>query len=648
MRTRTMTAGLALLLLVISATPVMAQKAPYRVDGDRIKSYIAYLSTDDFMGRQSCTPEYQQSAEWVAARFEEWGLEPAGENGTYFQTVPIRGYTFNRGVPTLSVGGYSFDVLEGDFSLISPSTAATRVSAEIVFVGYGISAPDKGLDEYAGVDVRGKVVLALQGDPTDFERSGGRGGSMAPEAPDQAPPEVDLSAESENAAKIRTAYEKGAAAILLYEPDEEDPMARYMRGRRGGQEAFEAERDFLAFTITARVFNRIMRTDPQESIGGLGRRLTGYRQQVRYLNPVSFAPGTRVALTGYDSSTVYSEENGNNTAPNVIAKITGRDRRLRNEYVIMGGHLDHLGVRNGLVYNGADDNASGSAVVMEVARVLSEAGYRPRRTIIFCCWAGEELGLIGSTYYANNPCDGVTMDQVVTYFNMDMVGLGTQIGAPGALNFPSIYEVIIRDQDEDVMEALRPSTGGSGGSDHSAFITRGIEAMALMTRGGVGHPDYHQPEDDTEKIDPEILRKTGQFVLQGTFNLADERRVELLIPDRQALFNAVMLRLQSFNPGAEGNRYQVIEMPFANSADIAVAILDSARAQIARAREQPTAAVGPAGAARSTAASMTCRSSGTRNSSSQLLNSSASAGWIWTGACSVPFPRDRKPSRPQT
>jgi hypothetical protein len=145
------------------------------------------------------------------------------------------------------------------------------------------------------------------------------------------------------------------------------------------------------------------------------------------------------------------------------------------------------------------------------------------------------------------------MDKVIANFNLDMVALGDSIGAPGALNFPEIWEKVIkRDQDPDVIAAVRPSTGGPGGSDHSTFITKGIVSMALMTAGGGGHPDYHDSGDDTYKVEPEILRKTAQFVLQGTMNLANETAVQLLVPDRLYLYNSLMMRITNINTALPG------------------------------------------------------------------------------------------------
>jgi hypothetical protein len=213
--------------------------------------------------------------------------------------------------------------------------------------------------------------------------------------------------------------------------------------------------------------------------------------------------------------------------------------------------------------NGADDNASGSAVTMEVARLLAANKVKPKRTIIFGLWCGEEMGLLGSNYYTKTPSDGLSMDRVVAYFNMDMVGLGNRIGAPGANNFPEIFEVIKRDQLPEVISIVDARTAGPGGSDYSGFMLQGIEALALMTSGGVGHVDYHDSGDDTEKIEPEILAKTGQFVLQGALNVANETKVNLLIPDRLNLYTGSRLAIPDLvsipdataaAPGAGGGR----------------------------------------------------------------------------------------------
>jgi hypothetical protein len=239
----------------------------------------------------------------------------------------------------------------------------------------------------------------------------------------------------------------------------------------------------------------------------------------------------------------------NNITHNVIGKVEGVDPVLKNQYVVIGGHLDHNRMTNGVIFNDADDDASGAALTMEMGRLIAAnaATIKPKRTIIFALWAAEELGLVGSNFWTKTPSDGVKMDNVVTYFNCDMVGLGTRIGAPGALNFPAIFDVIMKDQDPDVAKIVDPSTSGPGGSDHSGFIEKGIEALALMTSGGVGHPDYHDAGDDVDKIDPEILRKTGQFVLQGAINAANETATPLVIADRQHLYDGMRMRLISLN-----------------------------------------------------------------------------------------------------
>lgn len=541
-----------LLSLSILVVPSYSQNGKLNVDGQRIKSYVEWMSRDKLEGRKTLTRGYRKAAEWAAASFKQWDLDPAGDDGTYFQQVPIkRKFTHMTGMPAFRIGKQLYLMEEEDFSVHASSTAATSVNAEVVFTGYGISAPDKGLDEYADVNVRDKIVLALKGSPHGLSMD--RDENNSPQKQSSDPWEHYVSDE----VKIMTAYERGAAAILLHsiQPVDEQKSKQSEQGSEE-KEKLKFERNFLVFTISGRVFRAIMKTDRQESLRGFSRRARQMAKDISEKKSQSKTTGIRVRIKGYDRIEDYSDEKDNN----VIAKIPGTDPELKNQYVIIGGHLDHLGTRDGYVYNGADDNASGTAVVLEIARVLSEAGFKPKRTIVFCCWCGEEMGLLGSKHYVSNPCDGVSMDRVVAYFNLDMVGMGETISARGALNFPSIWEVIKRAQNKDVISVVEPQTGGPGGSDHSAFIEKGIEALSIMTRGLGRHPDFHKPEDDADKMDPNILRKTGQFVLQGVINLANETEINLLIEDRQVLYDAMSLNVVNINPHLEGSAWSYVDI----------------------------------------------------------------------------------------
>jgi hypothetical protein len=529
-------------LAVVLVLPVFAEPTKIKVDGAVIKGYITYLASDASFGRRTMTPAYEKAADWAAARFKEWGLAPAGENGTYFQKVPIAGarssYVWTTGVPSLVVNGRTFYIREGSFAVDASSTAGAKVTGDVVFVGYGISAPAKGLDEYAGVDVKGKVVLAFRGSPTTAPTPRVQfAPAQPPEAARPAGAKDEWAEEATDKAKATTAFAKGAAAVMLYNPDPAPSGGAFAMGGPGGRgEALAPAaftRPFLCLSnVDESVFRWIMWRDPQESARGFASRVARIRADIKGKKVRSAATGVTATLKGYETAARYGEQYKNNFSRNVIAKIEGTDPSLKADYVIAGGHLDHNGATNGIVYNGADDNASGSATVMEVARLLAVNQVKPKRTLIFALWTGEEQGLIGSQYYSDHPTDGVSMDKTTAYFNMDMVGLGDRIGAPGALNFPTIFDVIMKDQDPEVAKKVDPSQAGPGGSDYSAFMERGIEALALMTSGRGGHPDYHDSGDDPSKIEADILGWTGQFVLQGMLNVANETSVNLLIADR--------------------------------------------------------------------------------------------------------------------
>jgi hypothetical protein len=423
------------------------------------------------------------------------------------------------------------------------------------------------------VDVKGKIVIVLKGAPKDAPAARGMFGATVAE-PKEIEPWTD---ESKDQAKIKTAYDKGAAAMLLFAPEKLSPaptsapgqlmtQAQVMAMIGGGGPAAEAltfTRPFLVVSdIDVRVFRHVMYRDPQESPRGFTSRIDQWRRDIRDKKPHSFATGIKGSVKGYATATVYNAKLKNNISHNVIAKVEGTDPKLKSQVIVIGGHLDHTGMSNGVVFNGADDDASGSATTMEMARLIAAnaATIKPKRTIYFALWCAEELGLVGSEYWVKNPTDGVKIENVVANFNNDMVGLGDRIGAPGGLNFPTIWDVIMRNQEPDVIKNLETSTAGPGGSDYAAFIEQGIEALALMTAGGVGHPDYHDAGDDTAKIDAEMLRKNGQFVLQGAINVANETTVTLLIPDRLHLYNGMrmsILNLDTVRSAGAGGMYIV-------------------------------------------------------------------------------------------
>ncbi len=390
-----------------------AGPTPIRVDGKIIKGYIDYMASDDKDGRRSLTPGYEKVAEWAAGKFKEWGLKPAGDNGTFLQDVPVSGrgsgQPWTTGVPALTVDGRAFYLNDGDFTVEPASTPGAQADAEVVFVGYGISAPGKGLDEYAGVDVKGKVVLALKGSPKDAPPARGMFGAAVAEPKDNEA----WTEEARDQAKIKTAYEKGAAAVLLFNVDRLAPaqqpqsaaalMARAMMAAEPGS---PYTRPFVVVSdVSERVFRHVMFRNPQETSRGFLARMDGWRRDIRDRKAHSMATGVKAQVKGFQTITFFSEKLKNNVSRNVIGKVEGTDPKLKAQVVVVGGHLDHVGMTNGVIFNGADDNASGSATVMEMARLVAAnaATIKPKRTIYFALWCAEEMGLIGSEYLGEAP-----------------------------------------------------------------------------------------------------------------------------------------------------------------------------------------------------------------------------------------------------
>ena len=342
MRRRNMVSLLTIVLIVVLVAPQLsAQKTDVKVNGRDIWNLINYMAADEFLGRRPNTPEMFECQEWAKGLFEEWGLEPGGENGTFFQAVPIRSHTFTRGTPKMVINGREFFVKFNDFSIDTRSTTGKNVKGNLVFVGYGISAPDKGLDEYSNVDVKGKIVFILKGNPNDVEAPRGRFD------PDESTTEIvdAWEAESQDTTKIKIAYEKGAAGIIFYNANPSE-LDNRMRGRgRGSDAQLSFTRDLIIATANdEEIYQWVFWTDPQESSGGFERRMNKMQLDIKGGTPCSFETSMKAEMSGFDQVDIYGEQYGNHECRNVIGKITGTDPVLKNECIVLGGHFDHLAI----------------------------------------------------------------------------------------------------------------------------------------------------------------------------------------------------------------------------------------------------------------------------------------------------------------
>jgi hypothetical protein len=366
-----------------------------------------------------------------------------------------------------------------------------QVTAEVVFVGYGIHAPQKDHDDYKGLDVEGKIVLAVRGKPE---------GSLFDE-------------ERYIGYKSSTAADRGAAGFLLVEGDRAVPgtiQEKYHRAH------------LPAAWLSRRAADDLFKAAKKPNLAA----------QVKALKP--FPLGVKVRLE------IHARLLKDQPLRNVVGIWPG----TTDEYVVVGAHLDHLGTDAlGNIYNGADDNASGSAMLHEVARAVVAQGRPFKRTLVFCWFAGEEQGLLGSRAFVREPA--VALEKIAVMINIDMVGQGKPVVAVGGGGAYPRDAAFLGDFDLEGFRIRRFRAGPN--SDHYPFQSKGVPAFAVHTQGP--HPNYHRPADDTGNIRPELLELAGRFVKQVSEIAADSEAAHCR-PHRLAeyLFHAApQLRVKWFD-----------------------------------------------------------------------------------------------------
>ena len=462
-------------------------------DGQKAMEHIRYLASDTMKGRKSTTSEYQKAAEYVAAKMKEYGLKPGGDDGTYFQQVEFKNWR-NFEPPT------RLDILQpkpikffpgrnADFSPLN-GTGSGIVRGHLVFAGYGLISEKSNWDDYENLDARGKIVLLIPDAPEFME---------------------DLTIKEKSMeAKIKTAVEKEALGVIFMNIGERIRSPRQKQDKKS--EIWP--NNFLILSANRSALDRFFYMDNLSWRTMVSRTL---REKKSYTAELDIEVEMEAHFTQEDRS-----------APNVIGILPGKHTELKEECIIIGGHLDHLGISlNGFINNGADDDASGVAVILELARVLNLNYFQPDRSIVFAAWAGEEMGLVGSRYYTEHFL--FPLEKTAVYMNMDMVGCGDEdLFVGGMWEFSDLYDLIKQNMSEDLKTKLHYRLNYRG-SDHSSFIRKGVTSISLRSGNPLTrelddeHPEYHYPGDTPDIIQPELLQLATEYHQEVITFLADTK-----------------------------------------------------------------------------------------------------------------------------
>ena len=506
MRTKRLLVSLVLVLTVsfgsaqTSSSDFPPNELLQRITAEGLRAHMAFLADDLLEGRGTGTRGYQLAANYVRAQFEEMGLKPAGVGGSYFQNVRFRRIELLRDKSSLVVkpknGSTRTLTIEKDYVMGGdPLSADTTAEGQVVFVGFGVSAPEFKYDDYEGIDVRGKIVAALYGAP--------------PKMP--SAPGAHFSSTEQ---KLRMAAEHGAIgyiSIWAGKTEQRTPFSEYVRFTRGPALRWLDEKgvpDGAEPSIRGAV--RISSSTAALLFEGAPKSWKDALQAAENSQPQALPLTTSVAMHIVSR---YSEAE----SPNVAAILPGSDPQLKNEYVSFTAHLDHLGigdpVKGDSIYNGAADNASGTSALLEMARAFSELHPAPRRSLLFIAVTGEEEGLLGSDYYAQNPTVPIT--QIVANINMDevsflydfkdIVPLGGEHSSLGA-----VADDVARHMGLTVSPDPLPEEVYFVRSDQYSFILQGVPALYIEEGLQTVNPNldgkkmqfdwevqrYHQPSDD--------------------------------------------------------------------------------------------------------------------------------------------------------
>ncbi len=486
------------LLLLIGSTQIIAQTIPekellsyfHKISSNQLHEWVVKLSSEEFKGRLTGTPEFMKCAEWVAGNFKEWGIKPFGDNGTYFQDFD-RDYTV-----VYSNGGLqiNYKTKEGK-SVIKKyeapkdyypghNSAAGTITGQVVYVGFGVTAPELNYDDYDGIDVKGKIVL-VDGDvpyqkyDDELSKWAKYSGAMY---------------------KFENAVMHGARG-LLYVGKSANPNTKY-------------NKNLIYCHIDESIVDELF----LES-GTTHKELK--EKIVKSLNPSSLPLNKKASITANTKNFPEGK------AANVIGIIEGTDPELKNEVIIIGGHLDGQGKVGSILFPSSWDNASGTVNILAAAKALGNSKINFKRSIMFILFGGEESGLNGSLKYCAEP--KFPKEKTVVFFNLDMPGIGTGLSVGGGLTYPLIYkhfeEANKNYLHRDIKTSASRKSLGRPRSDGAVFQNYGFRTMSIGTTGEDKKGYYHEELDTPETLSYETMEDVAKLVYLSFVNMANANKL---------------------------------------------------------------------------------------------------------------------------
>jgi len=530
----------AVLFVIWLLAPLAAdERAPQNdsIRQDDLRADLFFLAGDAMRGRLTDTEENRATGDFIRSRFERMGLKPAAPNSSYFETYNLMTATLapDEAANALEIAGADGLVRrlrEGQEFYPHRFSASGVAAAPVVFAGFGISAPHLGYDDYRG-DVKGKIVLALDHEP----------GERDPSSPFDG---VVTSEPSTAWRKALAAQEAGAAAVLFVADVHNHPGASNFEA---AARAYWPEKPprIPAYTLASwadRIRIPVAQISPAlaASLAAPSGRtledLAKASETARGFTPVALGAARVTVRAAVDRHVVPDR--------NVVALVEGSDARLKNEWVIVSAHFDHNGADGTQIFNGADDNGSGTVALLEIAEaygLAARGGQRPRRSVLFAAWNSEERGLLGAWAFTEQPL--VPLASIAAVLNMDMIGRNEEIPVGGGARFGGLevqtaesnanaLNLMAFSKVPDITAEVEKANGAIGlelkkrydnnssnllrRSDQWPFLQRGVPAMGFIT--GL-HPDYHTQYDRPEKINYVKMEKIARLVHQVSWDIAN-------------------------------------------------------------------------------------------------------------------------------